>query len=241
LVKLDINSTLCTKEFLMESSKFDFRLKNTRETKKSYVDEISKKVPNFKQHLKEFSKTWDKFFNKIKILSKDHSDKKAWEYIVNNNHKIKKDIEYLFLHFLSIIDSKNKFEESMLEIENQLLFKIGKPRMYITQIVKERLLIASKINVLENKKRLENSIKDMDKLMLALKEGDKELKLSGTENREILEKLASAQQIWEELKKAVSHKEMDKKDILKIIELNNNFLYSYTIVVNLVLMTLNDI
>ncbi|SFV67262.1 Nitric oxide-responding transcriptional regulator Dnr (Crp/Fnr family) [hydrothermal vent metagenome] len=121
----------------------------------------------------------------------------------------------------------------MAHIKSMLYTQVGKPRMYINKLVKERLLIDQNINTKENKNSLNQSIKDMDRLMKALKDGDKELELHGTEDRKILEKLSISQKIWEEVKSLASKKQLSKKEWDKLIKENEEFIKAQTEVVKL--------
>ena len=111
--------------------------------------------------------------------------------------------------------------------------------MYINKIVKDRLLIRENINKKDAEKDLDNSIKAMDKLMKALKDGDKDLELDGTEDRAILEKLSISQKIWDRVKSLVLKKKLTDKELESMIKDNEEFIKAQGEVVKLT-RTSND-
>ena len=121
----------------------------------------------------------------------------------------------------------------MAHIKSMLFTQVGKPRMYINMLVKEKLLVKQNINKKENQKDLEKSVKNMDRLMKALKDGDKELELNGTEDRKILEKLNISQKIWEEVKALINKKKLTSKEWSILITKNEDFIKAHTEVVKL--------
>ena len=142
-------------------------------------------------------------------------------------------ISYIFTHFIESYQSTDKLEASMAHIKSMLYTQVGKPRMYINKLVKERLLIEQNINVKENQNSFNQSVQEMDRLMKALKDGDKELELHGTEDRKILEKLSISQKIWEEVKALATKDTLNKKEWSKLIEKNEKFIEAQSEVVKL--------
>jgi len=180
-----------------------------------------------------------KFYDSVKKVAESSENKDALKFIAENNIKLLKDIAYIFTHFIKSYNSTDKLEASMAHIKTMLYTQVGKPRMYINKLVKERLLIKNNIDIEENQKSLEQSIKDMDRLMKALKDGDKGLELNGTEDRTILEKLAISQKIWEEVKLLVEKKKLTDEEWITLIQKNEEFIKIHTEVVKLT-RTSND-
>jgi len=143
------------------------------------------------------------------------------------------DIAYIFTNFIKSYQSTDKLEASMAHIKSMLYTQVGKPRMYINKLVKERLLIQEGINKKENQKSLKESIQDMDRLMKALKDGDKELELNGTEDKKILDKLSISQQIWEEVKNLLQKKKLTDQEFKTLVKKNEDFIKAQTEVVKL--------
>jgi len=232
LVSIDFKPLFYQKNLKEDADAFNSKFENLVNSKKE-IEMVVKKLPIFQEKIKNFEKTWLLFYKNIKKLNKNKKDKDATNYILNNNIEILEDIDYIFSNFLKFYQSSDKLEKSMTHIKTMLFTQVGKPRMYITKIVKEMLLINQDINKKENQKNLEKSIKNMDKLMKALKDGDKELELNGTEDRKMLEKLATSQKIWEEVKTLTKKKTLKKKDLELLINKNNEFIRIHTEAVKL--------
>jgi hypothetical protein len=232
LISMDFNRSFYQKSLGEDAKTFNSKFESLIDSKKE-IELVIKKLPEFAKKIDSFKTTWLAFYNNIQKLQKDGDDKNATKYILEHNVKILEDIDYIFSNFLRFYQSSDKLEKSMAHIKTMLFTQVGKPRMYITKIVKERLLIEQDINKKENQKNLEKSIKDMDRLMKALKDGDKELELHGTEDRKILEELATSQKIWEELKSSITKEKLTKNDWENIITKNNEFIKVHTRVVKL--------
>ena len=232
LVSMHFKSEFYQKEMLDNADLFNENFTNLINSKKD-IEKAEKEDPNFIKKVKEVKETWSKFYDNVKKLSKDAKDKEALKFIGENNIHLLDNIAYIFTHFIKSYQSTDKLEASMTHIKSMLYTQVGKPRMYINKLVKERLLIKQNINKKENQKSLKNSIKNMDRLMKALKDGDKELELNGTEDRKMLKKLAISQKIWEEVKTLVEKKTVSKKELELLINKNNEFIKVQTKVVKL--------
>ncbi len=79
----------------------------------------------------------------------------------------------------------------------------GKQRMLTQKMSKEALLIARGIDIQQNKKNLKATISLFDKTLKGLYNGDKELGLHKTTDREILEQLDLVSKLWKSFKKDV--------------------------------------
>jgi hypothetical protein len=232
LVSMNFNSSFYQKEMLTNANLFNENFNNLINSKKD-IEKAKKSDPNFVKKIEDVKSRWSKFYDSVKKISKNSKDKESLKFIGENNIKLLDDIAYIFTHFIKSYQSTDKLEASMAHIKSMLYTQVGKPRMYINKLVKEKLLIKENINKKENQKSLKNSIKDMDRLMKALKDGDKGLELSGTEDRDILEKLATSQKIWEEVKTLANKKSLSKKEWFKLIAKNNDFIEAQTKVVKL--------
>jgi hypothetical protein len=232
LIRMDFNSTFYQKKLREDADAFNTKFLNLVNSKEE-IALVVKKLPEFAKKIETFKTIWSAFYENIKQLEQDAKDKKAVQYIIDNNLEILEDIDYIFSNFIKFYQSNDKLEKSMAHIKTMLFTQVGKPRMYISKIVKERLLIKQDVDKEANQKRLQESIKNMDRLMKALQEGDKQMELPGTEDREILKKLTISQQLWEETKVLVAKEKLSKKDVEKLIDKNDKFIDVHTVVVKL--------
>ncbi len=233
LIDMDFNRSFYQKEILENADAFNKNFIGLIGSKKD-IEKAKKTDKVFGQKIKDVNSTWIKFYDSVKKISKDAKEKESLKFIGENNIKLLDDIAYIFTHFIASYQSTDKLEASMAHIKSMLFSQVGKPRMYINKLVKERLLIKENINKKENQEKLKTTIKNMDRLMKALKDGDKELELNGTEDRDILEKLAISQKIWEEVKTLVNKKKLNKEDLSSLISKNEEFIKAHTEVVKLV-------
>jgi hypothetical protein len=238
LVSMDYNRSFYQQEMLQNANLFHENLINLLASKAD-IDKVKREDKNFEQKIQDLNLTWMKFYDSVKKVAESSENKDALKFIAENNIKLLKDIAYIFTHFIKSYNSTDKLEASMAHIKTMLYTQVGKPRMYINKLVKERLLIKNNIDIEENQKSLEQSIKDMDRLMKALKDGDKGLELNGTEDRTILEKLAISQKIWEEVKLLVEKKKLTDEEWITLIQKNEEFIKIHTEVVKLT-RTSND-
>ena len=232
LISMDFNRNFYQKEILVNADLFNENFNNLINSKED-IEKAEKKDPNFAKKIEELKERWLTFYNSVKKISKNAKDKDALKFIEENNINLLDNIAYIFTHFIESYQSTNKLEASMAHIKSMLYTQVGKPRMYINKLVKERLLIEQNINIKENKNSFNQSIKDMDRLMKALKDGDKSLELNGTEDRNILEKLSVSQTIWKEVKALASKDSLTKKEWSELIEKNEKFIKVQTEVVEL--------
>jgi len=232
LISMGINSSFYQKEILQNADAFNENFNNLIGSKKD-IEKAIKRDPKFAQKIKDVKSTWETFYDSVKKISKNPKDKEALKFIEENNIKLLDDIAYIFTNFIKSYQSTDKLEASMAHIKSMLYTQVGKPRMYINKLVKERLLIQEGINKKENQKSLKESIQDMDRLMKALKDGDKELELNGTEDKKILDKLSISQQIWEEVKNLLQKKKLTDQEFKTLVKKNEDFIKAQTEVVKL--------
>jgi hypothetical protein len=232
LISMNFHPNFYQKEIIKNANLFDENFHKLIKSKKD-IERAKQEDSNFTRKINDINRTWEKFYSSVKEISNNRKDQKALNYIETHNIQLLNNIAYIFTNFIKSYQSKDKLEASMAHIKSMLYTQVGKPRMYINKLVKERLLIENNIHKEENQKNLKESIIHMDKLMLALKDGDKELELNGTEDRKMLEKLLVSQKIWEEVKKLVKEKVLTPTLLTSLIQKNNAFITAHTQVVTL--------
>ena len=233
LISIGYNIDFYQEEILKNANDFNENLNKLLESEKD-IEKAIKDDKNFTQKIKDVHRKWIKFYDSVKKLSKNPKDREVLEFISKNNIILLEDISYIINHFIKSYHNSDKLEASMARIKSMLYTQIGKPRMYINKIVKDRLLIKENINKEEAQKDLDNTIKDMDKLMKALRDGDKDLELDGTEDRAILEKLSISQKIWDRVKSLVLKKKLTDKELSNMIKDNEEFIKAHGEVVKLI-------
>ena len=232
LISMDFNCSFYQKEILLNADLFNENFNNLINSKKD-IEKVIKRDPKFSKKIEEVTEIWLTFYDSVKKISKDSKDKDALKFIEDNNINLLNGIAHIFTSFIKSYQSTDELEASMAHIKSMLYTQVGKPRLYINKLVKERLLIEQNINLKDNQNSFNQTIKDMDKIMKALKDGDKELELYGTEDTKILEKLSISQKIWEEVKALVTKEKLNKKEWSIIIVKNEEFIKAQAEVVKL--------
>lgn len=232
LISMDFNCSFYQKEILLNADLFNENFNNLINSKKD-IEKVIKRDPKFSKKIEEVTEIWLTFYDSVKKISKDSKDKDALKFIEDNNINLLNGIAHIFTSFIKSYQSTDELEASMAHIKSMLYTQVGKPRLYINKLVKERLLIEQNINLKDNQNSFNQTIKDMDKIMKALKDGDKELELYGTEDTKILEKLSISQKIWEEVKALVTKEKLNKKEWSIIIVKNEDFIKAQAEVVKL--------
>jgi hypothetical protein len=99
----------------------------------------------------------------------------------------------------------------------------GKQRMLTQKMSKEALFIAKGIDVEKNREALTKTIQLFDKTLEGLINGDKDLKLPKTENKEILAQLEKVKELWKGFKEQIEKvlKGEAKKETLEAIAKGN--------------------
>jgi len=232
LVAMNFKTSHYQKEALKNADAFNENFYKLIDSKED-IEKAKKIYPDFAKKIDELNTTWSKFYESVKSISKNPKDKEAIKFVVENNMKLLENIAYIFTSFIKSYQSSDKLEASMAHIKSMLYTQVGKPRMYINQIIKDKLSIKENIHIKESQRDIQDGIKSMDKLMKALKDGDKSLELNGTEDRVILKKLAISQKIWEEVKKLILNKKLTKDEWITLIKKNDTFIKKQTEVVKL--------
>jgi len=88
----------------------------------------------------------------------------------------------------------------------------GKQRMLTQKMSKEALFIAKGIDVDKNKENLKKTAELFDKTLKGLVDGDSDLKLPKTENKEILAQLNKVKELWEPFKENIDKVVAGKAD-----------------------------
>jgi len=232
-VFMDINASFHKDEMLKTAKKFDANLKNMLKQDKD-IEEVKKKYPKIFEEIKDLNKTWIEVYTHVNKISKDIHSKEDLEFIEEHDVRLLDEMTDVFMAFIKTHYSSNKFESAMAHTQSILYSQIEMPKVYFTKLLKDRLLIDNNFNKKETQKTLKTDIENMDRLMKALKDGDKSLELIGTEDKNILEKLLVAQTIWEETRTLLLKEKLSSKELEQLVKNNRNFIEAHTEVVNIV-------
>ena len=230
---MDINVSFHKDQMLKTAKKFDDNLKNMLKQDKD-IEEVKKKYPKIFEEIEDLNKTWVEVYTHVNKISKDIHSKEDLEFIEEHDVRLLDEMTDVFMAFIKTHHSSNKLEAAMARTQNILFRQIEMPKVYLTKLLKDRLLIDNNFHKKETQEIFKTDIEDMDRLMKALKDGDKSLELIGTEDKKILDKLLVAQTIWEETRTLLLKENLSSKELEQLVENNRKFIEAHTEVVNIV-------
>lgn len=233
LISMELNSSFYKKEILQNAQDFDGNLSKMLEFKKE-LDKIKKLYPQLIKEIDDLNHTWAETYKHIKDIVKHNHNQKDLDFIEKNNDTLLIDYSDVFKFITKTHVSHNKLEALMLHNKELLNLNIGLPKVLVTKIIKDRLLIHINLYKKESMNNFKNDVAQMNKLMKALKDGDESLDLVGTENEIILKELAISQKVWLEIETLVKKEKLTKDEILLLIDKNSKFIKVHTDVVKTV-------
>jgi len=199
LIKIGIDIDTSVKKIKESSALFDKTLKGLINGDKE-LGLVATKDKNIQRKLKEVQKEWEPFYQRIKsVYSFNNLTDDTFKYIEENNLKLLKKMNEAVGMYAKLGSSGN----SKLKMANDINLA-GKQRMLTQKIGKDLLFYQSELNAQKALKSLKSSISLFDKTMKGLKEGDKELKLNGTNLPKILKQLDITNKQWQKCKPLIT-------------------------------------
>jgi len=195
LIKIGIDVDGSVSKLKKSSALFDKTLKGLMNGDKE-LGLVATDNKEIQAKLKEVEKLWIPFYKKIKdIYSFNDITDDTFKYIEENNLKLLKSMNEAVGMYAKLGDSGT----SKLKMANDINLA-GKQRMLTQKIGKDLLFYQSDLNAKKALTSLKEAISLFDKTMKGLKNGDKELKLNGTNLPKILKQLDVADKKWQECK-----------------------------------------
>jgi len=137
----------------------------------------------------------------------------------SNGHTINKQKEISNIVQMALLNENKK---------GHTLYMISEQRALTQKMAKEALLVALGVNVSENRAYLKHSAKRYDRILKALLNGDKELRISPAKNPEIRKFIRELQKEWikfyAHLKAFYEKENFGKKDLLYVVNKNEDLL-----------------
>jgi len=232
LVATDFQKKKYLGELLENSKLFNDEIKSLF-SKKEDISKIVKIVPDYPKRIERLTQTWDTFYKQIKVLSNDSNNEEALAFIISNNVLLLTDIDFILRKYIEFTKSSDTLAKAIQHKQLMLFSQVGMPRAYIQKIIKEKLLINYETKVIENRQNLDITINALDRLLKALREGDKTLGLDGTTEDKILEKLTFADSIWKSLKPLYQKELLSKEEFAMMLTKSEEFIVKYTEVITL--------
>ncbi len=206
-----------SKDKLIEYSKLYDRTLNGFVNGDKSFDLLPTKDKKILKYIEELKKEWKPFYLNIQALAKyPKKSKKPLSYIVKRNEKLLKMSDKL----VQLFKDANKTRTFMDKVRANIVDVAGRQRMLTQKMTKEKLLIISKIDEKENKKKLKNTISVFDSSLNMLIKGNPQKKIATPTDKNIKEQLKKVSSIWSKLKPIYSSDKVGKKELSTIISQN---------------------
>ena len=163
------------------------------------------------------NRLWKPFYREIKKILSNRADESSYEFLEKNNMSLLKEMN----RAVELYSSLNR-EESKFKLANDINLA-GKERMLTQRMAKDILAIKNNLNIQKYIKDFKESRSLFSKILKGLQNGDKDLKLVGTDIPNIVNQLKIVDKSWKDMQPILDNA-LKGKDIEKAIEMLDNLL-----------------
>ncbi len=230
LIKSNIDKKANIEKLTQSSKLFDKTLKGLINGDKE-LKLVAIKDEKIQKQLKKISTIWNDFYLNIKDILNKKNNEKQYYNITSKSQELLKEVNYA-VELYAMQDKKSNFL-----LANDMNFA-GKQRMLLQKMAKSILLVNNNIDIEKNKKEFIESQKLFTKILNGLSNGDKELKIKGTNLPTITKQLEIIKKSWNsnqtELQTALTTKNTKKviNDLDKLIDKSDKLVKLYTASLN---------
>jgi len=206
-------------------------IKKLNKATKHYSDNLEtleSDNPKIHQQLEVIKKLWSPFLKNIENIIQKKEEKKALEYLIDNNKELLQSSNKLVSIYENSEANLNYLDKAKLNIVNLA----GRQRMLLEKMSKEKILLFK--NNSDYKKELSSSIANFDQALQQLKKGDNKKHLPRVTNPKLIEKLNVIEPLWKELKPLYKKNKLTKKELSKLIRKSSLLLLESNIYVKLI-------
>jgi len=172
-------------------------------------------------------KAWKPFQENIAKIATGKDDKKALQYIIENNEELLKLSNELVQRYEASNSSLNYLEKARLRVVNVA----GRQRMLTQKMTKEKLLMLK--GKKEYASKMKKTIELFDTSLTTLIKGDKTKHIPKPTNEKIVKQLKVVSKLWEELKPLYEKQKDSPKELALIISKNPTLLKEMNAMVQL--------
>jgi len=230
LIKSNIDKKANIEKLTQSSKLFDKTLKGLINGDKE-LKLVAIKDKKIQKQLKKISTIWNDFYLNIKDILNKKNNEKQYYNITSKSQELLKEVNYA-VELYAMQDKKSNFL-----LANDMNFA-GKQRMLLQKMAKSILLVNNNIDIEKNKKEFIESQKLFTKILNGLSNGDKELKIKGTNLPTITKQLEVIKKSWNsnqtELQTALTTKNTKKviNDLDKLVDKSDKLVKLYTASLN---------
>ena len=169
------------------------------------------------EQIKRITKLWLPFRDAaIRVQQSNGKDKKAIDYVLNNNEQLLKESDNL----VKIYEKEGSEYVSYIEKAQLKIVNIaGRQRMLTQKMTKEKLAIIA-LKMKDFKSKLQKSVKMFNTSLNGLINGNKEMGLPKATNKKIKEQLLKVKSIWNKLKPFYEKEKLTQKELILLLKAN---------------------
>ncbi len=216
LIHIGLDKEKSIENLKESSSLFDKTLKGLINGDKS-LSLVKIENKDISKQLDVVNRLWKPFYREIKKILSNRADESSYEFLEKNNMSLLKEMN----RAVELYSSLNR-EESKFKLANDINLA-GKERMLTQRMAKDILAIKNNLNVQKYIKDFKESRSLFSKILKGLQNGDKDLKLVGTDIPNIVNQLKIVDKSWKDMQPILDNA-LKGKDIEKAIEMLDNLL-----------------
>ena len=214
-----------------EDIKREKNIKKLNKATKHYSDNLQtlkSNNPKIHQQLEIIQKLWLPFLKNIENIIQRKNEKKALQYLIDNNIKLLEGSNKLVTIYQNSEENLNYLDKDKLNIVNLA----GRQRMLLEKMSKEKILLFKNNN--DYKKELSSSIEEFNQALKKLRNGDNQKHLTKVTNIKLIEKLNVIEPLWKELKALYKKNKLTERELSKLIRKSSLLLLESNIYVKLI-------
>ena len=216
LIHIGLDKEKSIENLKESSSLFDKTLKGLINGDKS-LSLVKIENKDISKQLDVVNRLWRPFYREIKKILSNRADESSYEFLEKNNMSLLKEMNRAVELYSSLDREDGKFK-----LANDINLA-GKERMLTQRMAKDILAIKNNLNVQKYIKDFKESRSLFSKILKGLQNGDKDLKLVGTDIPNIVNQLKIVDKSWKDMQPILDNA-LKGKDIEKAIEMLDNLL-----------------
>jgi hypothetical protein len=176
--------------------------------------------PEVLKEIDAVEKKWKPFYENVQKVVKDGAKAKdAIDYIIKNSE----DMLLVSNDLVTAFENSNKDLDYLSKFRLRVVNIAGRQRMLVQKMTKEKLLV-HEVKDASYKDKLKKSIELFDTSLTTLINGNKENNISKPTDAELKAQYDKVAKLWSKLKPLYAKDNLDKKELMVIVDENRELL-----------------
>jgi hypothetical protein len=176
--------------------------------------------PEVLKEIDKVEKKWKPFYENVQKIVKDGAKAKdAIAYVINNSE----DMLSASNDLVTAFENSNKDLDYLSKFRLRVVNLAGRQRMLVQKMTKEKLLV-HEVKDASYKDKLQKSIELFDSSLTTLINGNKENNISKPTDAELKAQYDKVAKLWSKLKPLYEKDNLDKKELMVIVDENKELL-----------------